>query len=302
MSIATTHNGDVEIVYEALGPPGGEPMLLVMGQGGQLIDWPDGCCRQLVDQGFSVARFDNRDAGLSTHFTEAGTPSQLKMLLRPGSAAAYRLEDMAGDAIAILDALGWSSAHLVGESLGGMIAQTLAVHHPDRVRTLTSVSSAPAPRIGQPKPATLVKMVKVANPKKVKSREDFEQYVVDLARFAGSSGYAFDEAGQRDLGRRSYDRGGYDPAAVQRQTAAIAASGDRRGQLARLHVPTLVVHGEDDPIIRPVAGRATAEAIPGARLVTYPGMGHDLPRELWSTIIDQISELAGIAAGDAPTG
>lgn len=232
MSIATTRNGDVEIAYETIGPPAGDPLLLIMGQGGQMLDWPQDFCRLLVDQGSSVARFDNRDAGLSTHLAEAGAPSQLRMLLRPGSAAAYGLNDMAGDTAAVLDALSWRSAHIVGVSLGGMIAQTLAVVHANRVRTLTSISSAPAPRIGQPKPATLVKMIKVANPRKVKSREDFEQYLVDVARFAGSPGYTFDESTQRELARQSYDRGGFDPATVQRHTAAIIASGDRRPGLA----------------------------------------------------------------------
>lgn len=292
MTIHTATHGDIKIAYETFGAPDGAPMLLIMGTGGQMLAWPEEFCRQLADRGFRVTRFDNRDAGLSTRFSAAGRPNQLKMLLRPGSAAVYRLEDMADDAVAVLNDLGWPAAHVVGISQGGMIAQAVAVRHPDRVRTLTSISSSPAPRIGQPGPGTLLKIIKVANPKRVRSREDLADYVVDLHQVTGSPGYPADEAALRELGRRSHDRGGLDPAAVQRQTAALVASGDRRAELARVRVPTLVLHGEDDPMILVKAGKATAEAIPGARLVTYPGMGHDLPRALWATIIDEIVALA----------
>ena len=296
MTEESTRNGDVEIVYETLGPADGQPLLLVTGISGQLIDWPDGLCQLLVERGFRVARLDNRDAGRSTHLTDAGRPSQLTMLFRPAAAAVYRLEDMADDCIAVMDAVGWSSAHVVGFSQGGMIAQALAVGQPDRVRSLTSICSSPAPRIGQPRPRTLLKVIKVANPKRVKDREGMAQYVVDLHGLTSSPAYPADEAALREHGRRAYDRGGADLAAVQRQTAAIAASGDRRAALAQVRVPTLVLHGEADQLVRLEAGRATAAAIPGARLVTYPGMGHELPRELWPEFVDQISRLADLAA------
>ena len=300
MTVRTAANGAVEIAYETFGPPGGRPLLLVMGLGGQMIGWPDAFCELLADRGFRVARFDNRDAGLSTRFDAADRPNQLRMLLRPASAAVYTLDDMAADAVAVLDALDWPAAHVAGVSEGGMIAQTLAARHPGRVRTLTSISSAPAPRVGQPRPLTLMKIVRVANPKRVKTAEDLARYMVDLQEVTGSPGYPADEDAVRDLGRRCYARGGLDVAAVQRQTAALAASGDRRAELARLDVPTLVLHGEDDRMIRPVAGAATAAAIPGARLVTYPGMGHDLPGELWTAIAGEITALADRAAHDAP--
>lgn len=296
MTIHTAKNGDIELAYETFGAPTGEPLLLIMGTGGQMLLWPDDFCRRLAERGFQVIRFDNRDTGLSTHLTQAGRPSQLTMLFRPAAAATYRLPDMAGDALAVLDALSRHSAHIVGISQGGMIAQTLAVHHPDRVRTLTSISSGPAPRIGQPKPATLLKMLKVANPKRVKSREDMAEYMVALKQITGSPAYPADEASLREVGRRCYDHHPPDMAAVQRHTAAIAASGDRRAELAHVRAPTLVLHGEDDQMIRIVAGRATADAIPGARLVTYPGMGHDLPPELWNDIINEITALARQAA------
>lgn len=299
MAIETARNGDVELAYEVLGSADDEPLLLVMGLGGQMLSWPDGFCRLLIERGFHIARFDNRDSGLSTHFTRAGAPSQFKMLFKPGSQAAYRLEDMADDAAAVLDALAWHSAHIVGASQGGMIGQTLALRHPDRVRTLTCISSAPAPRVGQPKPRDLLKVIRVANPKRVKSAEDLGQYLVDMQQIAGSPAYPADENELRERGRELYERGGLDRDAVQRQTAALAASGDRRTRLAGISVPVLVLHGEEDRLIRVEAGRATAAAIPGARLVTYPGMGHDLPRELWSRIVDEIVSLSD-GSGPAP--
>jgi pimeloyl-ACP methyl ester carboxylesterase len=292
MTIRTARHGDIEIAYESFGAATGQPLLLVMGIGGQMLSWPEGFCRRLVDHGFCVIRFDNRDAGLSTRFTAAGRPNQLTMLLRPAAAAVYRLQDMADDAIAVLDAQGWSAAHVVGISQGGMIAQTMAVHHPDRVRSLTSISSTPAPRLGQPRPRTLLKILKVANPKRINSAEDLARYMLELHLLVGSPAYPADPAALRELAHQCYERGGLDQAAVQRQTAAIAASGDRRAELANIQAPTLVIHGEDDPLIRLPAGKATADAIPGARLITYPGMGHDLPAALWTTIIDQISQLA----------
>lgn len=291
MTIAKARNGRVELAYDTLGPPEGEPLLLIMGTGGQLISWPEGFCQLLTERGFRVARFDNRDAGESTHFTDAGRPNQLKMLLKPAAAAIYSLDDMADDAVAVMDALGWSSAHVLGMSQGGMIAQTLAVTHPDRVRTLTSLSSAPGARVGQPGLRELAKIVKVANPKRVRTGDELGEYLIDLHSIAGSPTYPADEKELRELGRRAFERGGLNVADVQRQTAALAAAGDRRAALAAIKAPTLVLHGEADRLIRVEAARATTDAIPGARLVTYPGMGHDLPRELWPAIIDEISAL-----------
>jgi pimeloyl-ACP methyl ester carboxylesterase len=295
MSHATAHNGAIDIVYETMGPDQNEPLLLIMGTAGQLISWPDGFCRGLVDRGFRVARFDNRDAGLSTRLAEHGTPSQLRMLFKPASAAAYTLHDMAKDAVAVLDDLGWPAAHVVGMSQGGAIAQTMATAFPERVLSLTSIASQPAPRIGQPSPRDLVAVIRIANPRRVKTADDAGQYTVDLQRIVGSPAYPADEAELRDKGRRAFVRGGLDMACAQRQTAAIVASGDRRPALANVRVPTLVIHGEDDKMIRPVAGRATADAIPGAKLVTFPGMGHELPAPLWTSIIDEIAALAHVA-------
>ena len=280
----------VEIAYEALGPQEGERLLLIMGLGMQMVAWHDDFLRALVECGFQVARFDNRDVGLSTHFSAAGKPSILGMILRPKKTATYRLEAMAEDAVAVLDALGWDSAHIVGGSLGGMIAQVLAVRHSPRVRSLTSIMATPFPRLGR---STIRFAMKIARLQQqpVRDREDAAEHQVDLFRLIGSPGYPLDETWLREVGRLSYDRG-YDPAGRLRQQAALLASGDRRKELSGVRAPTLVLHGEADKVWRPSAGRATADAIPGARLVTYPGLGHGaLPRELWPAIIEEISAI-----------
>lgn len=303
MTIRTARNGDVEIAYETLGSQSGEPLLLVMGIGGHMLSWPDEFCRLLVDRGFWVTRFDNRDAGLSTRFTEAGAPSQVRMVFLPASAALYSLEDMADDAVAVLDAQGWSAAHIVGVSLGGQIAQTMAVRHPDRVRTLTSISSSPAPRIGQPTPITFLRLLIGARlGKRVKTQAHTDAFVAGLTSLTGSGGHTADEdqGATRGQARAIDDHGGLDMAAFQRQTAAIAASGDRRPALAHVQIPTLVLHGEDDQMVRPIAGKVTADAIPGARLVMYPGMGHDLPPKLWAAMIDEIASMVERSATYGP--
>jgi pimeloyl-ACP methyl ester carboxylesterase len=296
MTIARAWRDDIEIAYETFGSPPGDPLLLIMGVGAQMLYWHDEFCLALAERRFQVARFDNRDAGLSTHLSSAGVPSQLKMLRRPAEAAVYRLEDMADDAVAVLDALGWAAAHVVGRSLGGMIAQTTAVRHPSRVLSLTSISSTPSARIGRATLGMAVRLL-LANPAVLRghipaSPEEAAEQLVRGHRVVGSPGYALDEVWLREVGRRMYERGGIDAAGRQRQNAAILAGGDRRTALAGVRVPTLVVHGEADPLIRPVGGEATAAAIPGATLVTFPGMGHDLPREVWPAIIDAIRALA----------
>jgi pimeloyl-ACP methyl ester carboxylesterase len=258
-------SGDVVLAYETLGPPDGVPLLLISGTGVQMLIWPDEFCAALADCGFQLARFDNRDAGLSTHLTAHPTPGWLKVLLHPASAP-YRLDDMAGDAVAVLDALGWPSAHIVGTSLGGMIAQVLAIRHPARVRTITSIMSTPSARIGT---MPTIRVMRV------------------LAQLAGHPATSPEQAADQAVTLKRADD------ADLRQRAAVVASGDRRGALAGLRLPALVIHGQQDPMIRPRAGRATAAAIPGAKLVSYPGMGHDLPRELWPTIVAEIGTLAG---------
>jgi len=196
---------------------------------------------------------------------------------------------MAADSVAVLDALGWPSAHVVGASLGGMIAQTVAIRHPGRVRSLTSIMSTPSARIGRPR----LGVVAALGGRDARTREEAAERMVRVFRVIGSPSYPRDEDWLRDVGRRAWDRG-HDPAGGRRQLAAIVAAGDRRPWLARVQVPTLVLHGTADPLVRPVGGFATAATVPGARLVMYQGMGHDMPHHLWPQIV---GEIAAIAAG-----
>jgi pimeloyl-ACP methyl ester carboxylesterase len=286
-------NGEVEIAYDRAGPLEARPLLVILGVGVQLIAFPDELSAALVERGFQVARFDNRDVGLSTHLAAAGRPSRLSLVLRPSTAAVYGLDDLADDAASVLDALGWRAAHVAGISQGGMIAQKLAVRHPDRVLTLISISSSPSPAIGRLGVGAILQAA-AASRRPIRSAEDCARHFIDLQPVVGSPAYPADLDRVRELGRQTYLRG-HDQAGVERQSAAFQASGDRRAELASLTVPTLVIHGEADRLIRPEGGRATAAAIPGARLVTLPGMGHDLPRELWPRIADEIAATARLA-------
>jgi pimeloyl-ACP methyl ester carboxylesterase len=235
---------------------------------------------------------DNRDVGLSTHLHQYGKPSVFKMIVRPKSTTNYLLKDMAADAIAVLDDLGWKTANIVGGSLGGMVAQTMAIEFPERVRTLTSMTSSPSPRIGR---ASIRFGLKVAGllQQPLHNREEAGAQMVAMFKLIGSRPprYPIDDVWLRDIGARSYERA-YDPAGRLRQQAAMFASGDRRKALAQVHAPTLVIHGGADQLFRLNGGEATAAAIPGARLVVYPGMGHGaLPRQLWPKITDEIRKL-----------
>ncbi|MFC3383633.1 alpha/beta fold hydrolase [Couchioplanes azureus] len=281
-------HGDVRIAYEVEGPAGGEPLLLIMGLGLQMLFWPEDFRALLTEHGFRVARFDNRDVGLSTHLDALPPPSPLDLALRrrPG----YALADMAADALAVMDALGWESAHVAGVSLGGMIAQTVATGHPERVRSLTSISSTPSPRIGRPRPPAMAALLR----RPATGREDAARHVVETFRAIGSPAYRRDEQWLREMARRSYDRA-HDPAGVRRQLAAVVSAADRRPALRRLRLPALVVHGGADPLVRLPGGVATARAIAGAKLVVHPGMGHDLPNALQPGIA---ADIAALARGD----
>lgn len=282
----------VHIAYERFEASEGEPLLLLMGLGMQMIMWHEDFCAELTRRGFTVARFDHRDVGQSTHLHSFGRPTMLRMMLRP-STAPYRLTDMAGDTLAVLDALGWQRAHLVGISLGGMVAQEVAIRHPDRVRTLTSIAATASPRIGRLTLRTGMKLQRMQD-RPVADREDAGQLMVDLFELIGSPGFDMDRDWLRETGARAYDRG-YDQAGRLRHEAAVISSDDRRSALSGLDLPALVVHGDADRIWRPAGGRATAEAIPGAKLVTYPGLGHGLvPHALWPEVIDHICQLAEV--------
>jgi pimeloyl-ACP methyl ester carboxylesterase len=285
MAAEFARHGRIEIAYEVTGPRDGVPLLLIMGLGLSRLFWPEQLLRLLADRGFRVARFDNRDVGESTHLTPLGMPSPLVLLGRRWTG--YALADMADDAVAVLDALGWDSAHVAGVSLGGMIAQTMACAHPDRVRTLTSISSTPSPRIGRPSPAALAALT----PLPVRDREAAARQMTHVFRVIGSPGYPRDDDAIREAARLSFDRG-HDPNGVRRQLAAILSAADRRPALRRLRMPVLVVHGAEDRLVGLAGGRATAQAVPGARLVVFPGMGHDLPALLQPSVAEEIAALA----------
>ncbi|HEX2086552.1 MAG TPA: alpha/beta fold hydrolase [Solirubrobacteraceae bacterium] len=289
--------GDVELCYETFGDRSGQPLLLIMGLGTQMIAWRADFCAMLVDRGFFVIRYDNRDIGRSTHLRGHRPPTVRQMLTRDRRAAAYTLDDMAGDAAGLLDHLGIDAAHVVGASMGGMIAQMLAVRHPDRVLTLTSIMSTTGHRLkGQPAAKVYPFFLK-ARPK---SKDEAVERIVKLFRVVGSPGFARDEDDLRRLAAESWDRGGGDDAGTGRQLQAVLASGNRTRALRSIRAPTLVIHGKADKLIRPSGGRATANAVPGARLVLIDGMGHDLPRGLWPRLVDLIAEHAARAPRRAP--
>lgn len=278
----------IEMAYERLGDTHAPPVLLIQGVAAQMINWPDGFCAELVAHGVQVIRFDNRDVGLSSHFPEAPTPDLPAALAGDMSSASYTLSDMAADTVGLLDALGLDSAHIVGVSMGGYIAQTIAIEHPDRVRSLTSMMSTTGDlSVGQPPPATLAA---VFSGPPAESRQEVIDKMVRAARVVGSPGFEVDEAGVRDRAGRAYDRG-YDPLGAARTAVASVASGDRTERLRSVDVPTLVIHGADDAMCDVSGGMATAAAIPGAELVIIEGMGHDLPRALWPEIASRIAAL-----------
>ncbi|SDS23859.1 Pimeloyl-ACP methyl ester carboxylesterase [Friedmanniella luteola] len=279
--------GGIEIVYETFGDRAEPPVLLVMGLGTQLLGWRAAFCEALVERGHFVVRYDNRDIGLSTHLDDASRPDFPALLAGDASSAAYDLSDMADDAVALLDHLGLDAAHVVGASLGGMIAQTLALDHPERVLSLTSIMSTTGDRgVGSATEAAMT--VLLAPP--ARSREEALERSVASARVLGSPGYPADPEDVRRRAGEAWDRD-HDPAGVGRQLAAIYASGDRTARLAGLDVPTLVLHGADDALIDVSGGRATAEVVPGAELLVLEGMGHDLPEALWPPVLDAIAAL-----------
>ena len=287
--MASIDANGITIEYDIRGESTGEPLLLVMGLGGQLTDWPSDFVDLLVDEGFRVIRLDNRDAGLSTSF-DWEPPTVAKMaamsLARRKPDTGYHLRDMAVDAAALLDQLGVGSAHVVGASMGGMIAQTMAIQHPARVRSLTSIMSTTGDRkAGRPERRLLAKAARLPPP----SRETAVDRAVEMFKLIG--GGEFDESEFRARTEANVARS-YRPEGTARQLTAIMAAPDRTAALARVSAPTLVVHGLVDPLVRPSGGVATAEAIPDSRLIMYPGMGHDLPRSRWPELVVAISRNA----------
>jgi pimeloyl-ACP methyl ester carboxylesterase len=281
----------IEIAYQEIGDADGEPLLLVMGLAVQMIGWDEELCAMLAARGFRAIRFDNRDVGHSTMIEAAGVPRRTDMLLGRRRTAPYLLRDMAEDAFGLLDRLGIEAAHVVGASMGGMIAQTMAIRRPQRVRSLVSIMSTTGSRwLGVP----TWKAFGTLFARPPLGREASIEHTLKVFRIIGSPAYPMDEARFRELAGESYDRS-HSRAGIARQLHAVTASGDRTRALRRLRVPTTVIHGGSDPLVRPTAGRATARAIPGARLRVIPGMGHDLPRELWPAIVDEIAATAARA-------
>jgi pimeloyl-ACP methyl ester carboxylesterase len=282
----------ITLCYETFGDPQDPPILLVMGLATQMIAWHEDFCEQLAERGFYVIRFDNRDIGLSTHM-DFRAPTTGQMLRRRFRPEQYTLSDMAEDAAGLIRKLELGPVHLVGASMGGMIAQALAAEHPELVRSLTSIMSSTGSRVhGQPH-ASVYKYLLRPPPR---DREGYVNRAAEVFGLVGSTGFDRDEAYIRERAGRSYDRG-YSVSAGGRQLGAVLASGNRTAMLRSIEAPTLVIHGTVDKLIRPSGGRATAAAIPGARLLMIEGMGHDLPRGVWPQVLDEIATHARAASG-----
>jgi pimeloyl-ACP methyl ester carboxylesterase len=281
----------IEIAYQTFGKREDPALLLVMGLGSQLIHWPEAFCEQLAGRGFFVIRFDNRDVGHSTKLADAPVPDLMAVAGGDVSEASYTLDDMADDAIGLLDHLEIDGAHVAGASMGGMIAQTLAIRHPKRVLSICSIMSTTGNRnVGQARPEAIAILMAPAPA----DRDGYIEFHVNAFKTIGSPGFELDEDFLRWRAGATYDRSMY-PDGFKRQLAAIIASGDRTEALARVAAPTVVIHGADDPLITASGGEATARAIPDAELVVIPGMGHDLPPGVWDQVIDAISANAARA-------
>jgi pimeloyl-ACP methyl ester carboxylesterase len=282
--------GAITLCYETFGSESDPPMLLIMGLGMQMLGWPEDLCDQLADRGFYVVRYDNRDIGRSTRI-HGRPPSASQLLRRKISPVLYDLGDMADDAARLLRTLGLAPAHVVGASMGGMIAQTLAARHPETVRSLVSIMSMTGSRwAGQPAFRIYPYLLRSAPTE----REAYVEHMSRMFSTIGSTGLPQDTERIRDMMARSYDRG-HDPNASGRQLGAIVASGDRTAELRKITAPTLVIHGSKDPMVSLSGGKATAKAIPGARLMVIQGMGHDLPEAAWPQLVPAIADHAHAA-------
>ncbi len=289
-------NGAIRIAYEDLGVVGGDPLLLVMGLGASRFWWPEGFTTTLISRNFHVVSFDLRDGGESTHLDRAGGGNPIAAQFRRASTA-YTAEDMADDAIAVLDAVGWDSAHVYGQSLGGVLAQRIALRHPGRVRSLTSSAALPSDAAGARalryvRPGFLARMALMRFPE---GRDGDIAFGLAVYRAIAAPGYPLDEAIARECIDRDLAHGGLSFRDASAQTRQSTASW-HGGHLRDLRVPALVLHGEADQVLRPAAARRTAAAIHGARLRIFPGLGHYLPRELWPAFADEIRALADQAA------
>ena len=281
----------IDIEYEEFGRQSDPTLLLVMGLGAQMIAWDERFCQTLADGGFRVIRFDNRDVGLSSKVEDGPEPDVAKAMTGDASTASYTVDDMADDAAALLDALGIDKAHIVGASMGGMIVQAFAIRHPNKTASLCSIMSTTGDRtVGQPDQAAMGALL--APPPQ--SREEAMQRGIEGQKVIGSKTHPADPEVVARRAALAYDRSFY-PKGMARQLVGIMASPDRTAALGSVDVPTLVVHGEEDPLVTPSGGEATAKAIPGAELMMVAGMGHDLPEPLWPQITEAIIANAGKA-------
>jgi pimeloyl-ACP methyl ester carboxylesterase len=283
MEIRKAHNGAVEIAYEYFGSPDGMPLLLINGSGMQMVMWPEDLCTALVDRGFFVVRMDNRDSGLSTRFTQYDDRKRKR---------AYTMRDMAGDVIAVADAIGAERVHLVGASLGATIAQLTAIHHAERIASLTLLSAIAGSklRLARPKFRTIMKSMKLMRVPAPDAEAAGRQWI-ELLRMLGSPDHPVDEEHWYAAGKLAYERGVYPQGSVRHTLAQLGAR-DLRRQLAALDIPTLVVEGEADPMMSWRAAKIVADAIPGAKFLLLPGVGHELPRAVWPMVLDEIAALA----------
>jgi pimeloyl-ACP methyl ester carboxylesterase len=281
----------IEIEYETFGDPQGAPLLLIAGLGVQMLSWDDDFCELLADRGFHVVRFDNRDCGLSTSMDAAGPPD-VAAALSGNAKPAYRLDDMAADAAGLLDALGIPAAHVVGASMGGFIAQLVALNHPEKVLSLTSIMSGPSGE-DEVQPTPEGSAVLLVNPPS--TREARIEQGMWIRKVLKGSLDPYDPAFERARVTRSVDRA-YKPNGTARQLIAVLDAQSRVGRLGSIRVPVLVVHGVEDILIPVENGRIVAAGVPGARLIEIEGMGHDLPERVWPQVVDAITDLAGQTA------
>jgi pimeloyl-ACP methyl ester carboxylesterase len=299
MSVQTARNGKVHIAYETFGPSGGEPLLLIMGLDFQMVWWPDGFCRALAERGFHVARFDNRDTGLSTHFSSPRRENPFKVLFTGSAKPLYTTYDMVDDAVAVMAALGWDSAHLLGGSLGSALALATAILHPERARTVTGIMTAPLGRIDTLRYLKFGIFLRIARHlarlRLPHTDEGAVQTLVEIARLMSSPNHPFDETSARHMAQISHTRSPRNHGTTQRQLAAVRAANRLARRVGEITAPTLLINGADDPLIRPSAA-ALAKRIPGATATVYPNMGHTLPQHLWSRLADAVAAHAGLAS------
>jgi pimeloyl-ACP methyl ester carboxylesterase len=299
----TIRANGIDIEYESFGRSGDPAILLIMGFAASLVFWPDSLCKGLAAKGFRAVRFDNRDIGRSTHLTALGTPNLAAMMaaVQKGARATppYTLDDMAADAAALLDALGVQRAHIVGASMGGMIAQLVAINHPEKTTSLVSIMSTTGrPGLPEAKPEA---MAAIMAPPASESREDLIANGIAIVHALASPGFPASEDEIRAQRERLVDWAPYDQAGLTRQMAARIAAPPRNDRLGALKIPALVIHGADDPLILAAHGKDTAASIPGAKLLIVPGMAHDFRESLVPVYLEAIGDFVASVEGRAFT-